>query len=132
MTDPLFRPVITVVRPSPDASVIEVTLDMNGWIADGVAEVTDEDLLLAACEATCDAVNRFLPEGTTVSITFARHLDGPEVPRPVVLTSVVFDDGGAPPEEELLGAAWVRSDLQVAGVRATLDGLSRRLSPFVP
>ncbi|WP_108664264.1 hypothetical protein [Euzebya rosea] len=133
LNGPVFRPVISVVRPAPDGRSIEVTLDLDGWIADAVAEVDDDDgLLVAACRATCVAVAQFLPGSVHVEIAFVQHLqeqgDGPEV----VLVGVELIDAGPDGPEELLGVCRVRHDLQVAAVRATLDALGRRLSPYVP
>ncbi|WP_341253557.1 hypothetical protein [Euzebya pacifica] len=132
MNGPVFRPVISVVRPAPDGRSIEVTLDLDGWIADAVADVEDDDLLGAACRATCVAVAQFLPGSVQVEIAFVQHLheqgEGPEV----VLVGVELVDAGPDGPEELLGVCRVRHDRQVAAVRATLDALGRRLSPYVP
>ena len=128
VTGPVFRPVITAVRPAPDASSVQVTLDLDGWIADAVEDVTDGDLLGAACRATCSAVAQFLPGSVGVEVAFAQHLQDQEV----VLVGVEMTDSGPDGPEQLLGVCRIRHDLPVAAVRATLDALGRRLSPYVP
>lgn len=127
-----FRPIITVVRRAPDESELEVTLDLDGWIADGVAVVGSEGgAIEAACRATCAAVNGFLPAGVEVVFGQAQHLQGDRWAREIVFSTVVLRDGDDERHDELLGAAFVRSDPQVAAVRATLDGLARRLAPYL-
>lgn len=127
-----FRPIITVVRRAPDESELEVTLDLDGWIADGVAMVgPGGNAIEAACRATCLAVNGFLPAGVEVVFGQAQHLQGDRWAREIVFSTVVLRDGGDERDDELLGAAFVRSDPQVAAVRATLDGLARRLAPYL-
>lgn len=110
---------------------LEVTLDLGGWIADGVAIVEGEDAVEAACRATCTAVNGFLPPGVEVVFGSAQHLRGEEWAREMVFVTVLLRDGDDGRDDELLGAAFVRSDPQVAAVRATLDGLTRRLAPYL-
>ena len=128
-----FRPIITVVRRAPDESELEVTLDLDGWIADGVSVVAPGGSAIeAACRATCQAVNGFLPAGIEVVFGQAQHLQGDRWAREIVFSTVVLRDGDDDQRhDELLGAAFVRSDPQVAAVRATLDGLSRRLAPYL-
>lgn len=125
-----FRPLITVVRPSGDGRSVEVTLDLDGWIADASAPVEEGRALAAACRATCAAVTQLVPDGVVVSFAACELLEGEPWGGGMVLASVVLRHGDRP-EEALLGAAWVRSDPQVAAVRATLDGLTRRLGAVV-
>lgn len=131
MSEPTFRPVISVVRRAPDDTVMEVTLDLDGWIADGTAEVEEGDLLTAAGAAACEAVSSLLPEGVEVRLESVQLMSGAQWSRDVVMASVSLHVEGERVGEELIGAAFVRTDHQVAAVRATLDGLTRRLSRFL-
>ena len=69
----------------------------------------------------------------TIQTSFgsAQHLRGEEWAREMVFVTVLLRDGDDGRDDELLGAAFVRSDPQVAAVRATLDGLTRRLAPYL-
>lgn len=131
MSETHFRPLITVVRRAPDDSEVEVTLDLDGWIADGVARVEDGQVTAAAARATCTAVNQLLPDGVEVDLATAEQVEGAGLDHPVVLVGVRLLLEGDRVGGELLGAAYVRGDPQVATVRATLDGLTRRLTRFL-
>lgn len=126
-----FRPLIAVVRRSPDEAILEVTLDHDGWVVDGLAEVADGDLTDAAGRATCMAVNALLTSRAEVRLERIAHLPSSSVTKEVVLAAVRLVLDGEPAAEQLLGAAFVRHDVQVAAVRATLDALTRRLAPHV-
>lgn len=130
VSSPTFRPLIAVVRPSADESSVEVTLDQEGWIADASAPVEGGDLMTAACRATCAAVNSMMPRFVHIEFIAAEHVTSQAFGRELVIASVnVMDDGRL--VDELLGAAYVRTDLQVAAARATLDGLTRRLAGYL-
>lgn len=125
-----FRPLITIVRVTPDERQVEVTLDMDGRLSTGRADVDDRGSLSTAGVATCSAVEQMMPPGVGLTLAWSRHLEAEEGRRALLLASVVVVAPSGEPEE-LLGAAFVRNDLHVAAVRATLDGLTRRLARFV-
>ena len=131
MRELVFRPLISVVRVSPEQEIIEVTLDLEGWIADGTAVATSgESPLWTAGRATCEAVSRMLPEGTEVSVEWLEYLPS-SAQRPDGVVLSVTRVHGEDEDDRLIGAAFVRSNVQVAAVRATLDGLTRRLALIV-
>lgn len=49
----------------------------------------------------------------------------------VINSAVTLTVAGESHSENLLGAAYVRHDPEVAAVRATLDGLTRRLVGYI-
>lgn len=129
MYEPTFRPIINVVRVTPDASCVEVVLDHDGRVASGFGDVTGVDMLTAAALGTCEAVDRLVPDGFAVTLQWVRLLEVPDVPlgQSSVVTSAVGvqrADGA----DLLVGSALVHHDPVVAAVRATLDGMTRRLA----
>lgn len=132
---PLFRPLISSVRLAPDRASIEVTLELGDRIAVGRAPVVDGDTLTAAGRATTAAVNQMTPPGIVVTLSWCRQVPGADAHRTVVNSSVRLSSSHSRSAgdrgEELLGAVFVRTDPQVAAVRATLDGLTRRVAQLV-
>lgn len=131
MTDSVFRPIITIVRKRADDTRIEVTLDDEGRLASGEAEVTGDDELAAAAEAACSAVTTVAPSGAVVTLAWVvEHAAVPELDRAgYVTTAVTVTDQER--TERLLGTAFVRTDPLVASVRAVLDALPRRLAQVI-
>lgn len=129
MYDLSFRPLISVIRVTPDRSTVEVNLDMDGREATGFGDVEDGDTVTAACEAACAAVRRLLPDNTLLRLIWAERLPRQEVDMAVINSAVEFAPAGSRRPQVLLGAAVVHGDDEVAAVRATLDGLTRRLAP---
>ncbi|MEE8599575.1 hypothetical protein [Euzebya tangerina] len=131
MTDSVFRPIITIVRKRMDDTLIEVTLDDEGRLASGEAQVTDDDELAAAAEAACAAVTTMAPSGATVSLAWVvEHAAVPELDRSGYVTAAVTVTDQLR-TERLLGTAFVRTDALVASVRAVLDALPRRLAQVI-
>ena len=129
MADSAFRPIITIVRKRMDDTLIEVTLDEEGRLAAGEAPVDDNDELAAAARAACVAVTRMAPSGATVELGWIVEHPPGEGRRGYVNAAVMVEDSGR--SEELLGTAFVRTDVLVAGVRAVLDALPRRLARVI-
>lgn len=127
MFEPTFRPLITVIRVTPDNSCVEVTLEMEARVSTGFGDVRDDDLLRAAGEGTCAAVRKLTDDHVIELDWIRRFTPEGDVDGPAVVNSAVTlrRPGGA--TETLLGAAIQHHDLAVAGVRATMDGLTRRL-----
>jgi hypothetical protein len=128
--EPTFRPVITVIRITPDRVTVQVSLDLEGRMASGVGEVAGTDTVTAACTGTVAAVQRLLPAHMRVAHEWAQVVDGPDGQQ-VVNAATRLDVDGTERTEHLLGAAYVRHDVDVAAVRATLDGLTRRLVTYM-
>lgn len=134
MLDPTFRPIISIIRITPDRSCVEVSLELEGRVVSGFADIHGADAISAAAEATCAAVCKLLPEGYDVALAWANTFKQSEdATEPVAVVNVAV--GLTWPDranvEPLLGAALVHGDTEVATVRATLDGLTRRLGPVL-
>lgn len=129
MFDLTFRPLISVIRVTPDRQSVEVNLDLDGREANGFGEVVGGDTVTAACEAACAAVRRLLPEQVEVRLRWAERFDRRDEDMAVITSAVEFTTPDARRPQVLLGAAVVHGDEEVAAVRATLDGLTRRLAP---
>ena len=126
MLEPTFRPLITIIRLTPDRSSVEVALDLDGRQAVGFGDIVGDDSLRAACEGTVAAVQSLLPAHLELALAWfelRRRDEGQDV----INSAVSLQVSGRAQPEELLGAAYVRGDVEVAAVRATLDGLTRRL-----
>lgn len=129
MTGAAFRPLLTVVRIAPDESDVTVALDQDGLYTEGSAAVGEGGLLLAAAAATCAAVNLLLPPRVEVGVAWIDQRDA-EADRPGLVNACVrIDDGER--GEDLLGSAFVRTDAQVAVVRAVLDAMPRRVARYL-
>lgn len=128
--EPTFRPLITIIRLTPDRSSVEVALDMDGRLATGFGDVTDDDTMRAACLGTISAVQGLLPATLNLTLDWYHVVERGEEPS-VVNSAVSLQVDGARRPEQLIGAAYVRHDLEVAAVRATLDGLTRRLVSYM-
>lgn len=126
MLEPTFRPIISVIRVTPDRSSVEVALDLDGRQATGYAEIADDDSTRAACLGTIAAVQGLLPESLQLSLEWVDVIDR-DADTALVNAAVRLRTTGGADDEVLLGAALVRGDADVAAVRATLDGLTRRL-----
>lgn len=132
MYDTSFRPIISVIRLTPDNSLVEVTLEMDERLSTGVGDITDEDVVAAAGQATCVAVGKLLPQGHQVTLQWARRFAPDEEGGQAVINCAVHYSSPARPDgETLLGAALIHHDQSVAAVRATLNGLTRRLGPLL-
>lgn len=132
MYQPTFRPIISVIRMTPDESVVEVTLDLSGHLSNGFGDIVDGDVITAAARATCAAVGRLIPEAGELSLVWAHrfeHSDDDGSQSSIINCAVAYHPVGRQKEEVLMGAAMVHHDEAVATVRATLDGLTRRLAP---
>lgn len=129
--EPTFRPLITIIRLTPDRSFVEVSLDMDGRLATGCGDIVDDDSLAAACRGTVDAVQGLLPSALHIELDWCHRLHrgaGNDVVNSgVTLTT----DEEQTRQEHLIGAAYVHHDPDVAAVRATLDGLTRRLAVYL-
>lgn len=126
MLEPTFRPLITIIRLTPDRSLVEVSLEMEGRLVTGFGEILEDDSLAGACRGAIDAVHTLLPPHMRLELDWCQRLvrdDGPDVINSAVTLTVGTDQ-----QEHLIGAAYVRHDADVAAVRATLDGLTRRLA----
>jgi hypothetical protein len=128
--EPTFRPLITVIRITPDRSTVEVALDLDGRVATGFADVEDDDSTTAACRGTIAAVQTLLPDHLQLELEWCQKSDRPDGTSTITSAVVLHVHGGAR-TEHLLGAAFVRHDPDVAAVRATLDGLTRRLVTYL-
>ena len=126
--EPTFRPLITIIRLTPDRSLVEVSLDLEGRMATGYGEIVDNDSLVAACRGTIHAVQGLLPGYMRIQLDWCQRLDRPDPEPDVINSAVTLTVEGELRPEHLIGAAFVRHDADVAAVRATLDGLSRRLA----
>ena len=134
MLQPTFRPIISVIRVTPDRSCVEVNLDMEGLVASGFGNVIGDDTMRAAGVATCEAVDRLLPDGYELSLAWVelfKRTDDTGEGHAVINVAVELRTLGRAHPETLLGAALVHHDVEVAAVRATLDGLTRRLAPAI-
>jgi hypothetical protein len=128
--EPTFRPLITIIRLTPDRSSVEVALDMDGRLATGFGTITDDDSMGAACRGTIAAVQGLLPDQLSLELEWYQMVDrGDEAA--VVNSAVSLRVEGNSRVEHLIGAAYVRHDVDVAAVRATLDGLTRRLVSYM-
>ncbi len=130
MLEPTFRPLITIIRMTPDRSSVEVALDMDGRMATGFGEIQDDDSMRAACLGTIAAVQGLLPPALQLALEWYQVVERGE-DAAVVNSAVALDVEGAKRTEHLIGAAYVRHDPDVAAVRATLDGLTRRLVSYM-
>jgi hypothetical protein len=130
MLEPTFRPLITIIRLTPDRTVVEVSLDLDGRLATGFGDIVDDDSLSAACSASVIAVQSLLPASLTLSFDWCQLIARGD-DAAIVNSAVSLDVAGASRTEHLIGAAYVRHDPDVAAVRATLDGLTRRLAAFL-
>lgn len=128
--EPTFRPLITVIRLTPDRSSVEVVLDLEGRKVTGVGHIRDDDSMRAACEGTIAAVLTLLPDHMRLELEWYHLLDRGDQPD-VVNSAVVLSAGADHKPEHLVGAAYVRHDPDVAAVRATLDGMKRRLVGYL-
>lgn len=131
MLEPTFRPLITIIRLTPDRSMVEVSLDFEGRVANGCGDIVGDDSMRAACWGTVDAVQRLLPPALDIELEWCQRVE--RAGEPDVINSAVrlVTDGSPPQTEHLIGAAFVRHDADVAAVRATLDGLTRRLAGYL-
>lgn len=129
--EPTFRPLITILRLTPDRSFVEVSLDMDGRLATGCGDIVDDDSLAAACRGTVDAVQRLLPSVLHIELDWCHRLALGEQDDVINSAVTLTTDGDPPQQEHLIGAAYVRHDPEVAAVRATLDGLTRRLAAYL-
>jgi hypothetical protein len=127
--EPTFRPLITIIRLTPDRSSVEVALDMDGRMATGFGDIVDDDSLTAACVGTIAAVQSLLPEHLTLELEWCHKIQGGD--DQTVINSAVALHVRDDRTEHLIGAAYVRHDADVAAVRATLDGLTRRLVSYM-
>ncbi|CAN5383949.1 hypothetical protein BH23ACT9_BH23ACT9_05120 [soil metagenome] len=130
MLEPTFRPLITIIRLTPDRSLVEVALDLDGRLATGFADIVDDNSLLAACKGTVAAAQGLLPEHMVLTMDWAKRIERDGEPD-VINSAVTLTVAGESHSENLLGAAYVRHDPEVAAVRATLDGLTRRLVGYI-
>ncbi|MFO7778674.1 MAG: hypothetical protein R6V28_09995 [Nitriliruptoraceae bacterium] len=97
--------------------------------AQGVARAvpTTRSILRAIAEATASALQQFMTAPLLIGID--RIEVEPTVdPAHVLVAVTILADRG---EEQLLGVSLVRGDAERAVVRATLDALNRRVSPFL-
>jgi len=97
--------------------------------ARGVARAvpTTRSILRAIAEATASALQQFMTAPLLIGID--RIEVEPTVdPAHVLVAVTILADRG---EEQLLGVSLVRGDAERAVVRATLDALNRRVSPFL-
>ncbi len=128
--EPTFRPLITIIRLTPDRSLVEVALDMDGRLATGYGTIEEDDSMEAACRGTIAAVQNLLPAQLELELEWYQLIErGDE--SSVVNAGVSLSTAGSDRKEHLIGAAYVRHDLEVAAVRATLDGLTRRLVSYM-
>jgi hypothetical protein len=129
MPNTLFRPLVTIVRARPDQTLVEVSLDDQGRHTAARIEVVDDDILLAAGQATCKAIARMLPPQARLRLSWIEAHPSSEERRGYITASVIVGDIST--EEELLGAAFIRTEPQVAAVRAVLDALPRRMGRYM-
>ena len=130
MLEPTFRPLITIIRLTPDRSSVEVALDLDGRLATGFGDIIDDDSLSAACRGTIAAVQGLLPDHLELSLEWCSRVDRDQE-SDVINAAVSLTTQGSSKVEHLIGAAYVRHDPDVAAVRATLDGLTRRLVSYM-
>lgn len=130
MLEPTFRPLITVIRLTPDRSSVEVVLDLEGRSVTGFGQIVDDDSMRAACEGTIAAVQTLLPDHMRLELEWYQQLDRGDEPD-VINSAVMLHADGLSEAEHLVGAVYVRHDPDVAAVRATLDGMKRRLVAYL-
>lgn len=129
--EPTFRPLITIIRMTPDRSSVEVVLDLDGRTATGVGTIAIDDILTAACQGTVTAVQSLLPGHMQLQLDWCERVVRGEGAPDVINSAVTLSVEGSSRPEHLIGAAFVRHDVEVAAVRATLDGLTRRLVGYL-
>jgi hypothetical protein len=119
---------MTVDRGDLDAAV-EVALEYGARRLTGRAEglATRHAALRTAAAAALAAVRELVPADTRLQLEWLEVVDPTNPGRPAVVQAAVtwLTRTG---EETYLGSAFVRNDLRVAAVRATLDAINRRLA----
>lgn len=106
-----------------------VALLRGDQAAQGVARAvpTTRSILRAIAEATASALQQFMTAPVLIGIDRIEVEPAADPARVLVSVTILADRG----EEQLLGASLVRGDAERAVVRATLDALNRRVSPFL-
>ncbi len=97
--------------------------------AHGVARAvpTTRSILRAIAEATASALQQFMTAPLLIGIDRIEVEPAADPAHVLVAVTILADRG----EEQLLGVSLVRGDAERAVVRATLDALNRRVSPFL-
>jgi hypothetical protein len=105
-----------------------VALLRGGQAAKGVARAvpTTRSILRAIAEATASALQQFMTAPLLIGIDRIEVEPAADPAHVLVAVTILADRG----EEQLLGVSLVRGDAERAVVRATLDALNRRVSPF--
>ncbi|HUG86053.1 MAG TPA: hypothetical protein VMM13_15930 [Euzebya sp.] len=131
MLEPTFRPLITIIRLTPDRSFVEVSLDMDGRLATGFGDIVEDDSMAAACRGTIDAVQRLLPPALKLELDWCHRVALGHQDDVINSAVTLTTNADRSHQEHLIGAAYVRHDPDIAAVRATLDGLTRRLAIYL-
>lgn len=126
---------LTVNRgEDPEDSEVDVDVTLawgKDWSSGHYAgPKTANGLVQAAAAATLDALHGLLPPNVDfelrwVGLVMADDPDSHEIVN--VLVSLDDGKGKGKGDEVYIGAALARNDARVAAVRATLDGINRRL-----
>jgi hypothetical protein len=105
-----------------------VALRRGEQAAQGVARAvpTTRSVLRAIAEATASALQQFMTAPLLIGIDRIEVEPAADPAHVLVAVTILADRG----EEQLLGVSLVRGDAERAVVRATLDALNRRVSPF--
>jgi hypothetical protein len=105
-----------------------VALVRGEQVAQGVARAvpTTRSILRAIAEATASALQQFMTAPLLIGIDRIEVEPAADPAHVLVAVTILADRG----EEQLLGVSLVRGDAERAVVRATLDALNRRVSPF--
>lgn len=106
-----------------------VALLRGDQAAQGVARAvpTTRSILRAIAEATASALQQFMTAPLLIGIDRIEVEPAADPAHVLVGVTLLADRG----EEQLLGVSLVRGDAERAVVRATLDALNRRVSPFL-
>lgn len=106
-----------------------VALLRGDQAAQGVARAvpTTRSILRAVAEATASALQQFMTAPLLIGIDRIEVEPAADPAHVLVAVTILADRG----EEQLLGVSLVRGDAERAVVRATLDALNRRVSPFL-
>jgi len=105
-----------------------VALLRGDQAAKGVARAvpTTRSILRAIAEATASALQQFMTAPVLIGIDRIEVEPAADPAHVLVAVTILADRG----EEQLLGVSLVRGDAERAVVRATLNALNRRVSPF--
>jgi hypothetical protein len=115
-------------QPGDTVADVEVTLSWGkDWSSGNYSgPLTEHGLIHAAAAATLDALHGLLPPTVRFELRWVGLVTAEDPGSHEIINVLVSLDAGRG-EEIYIGATLTRNDPRVAAVRATLDGINRRL-----